>query len=110
MVSKQQERYAHNWKTPAQTAWCSAIELEADGNLPLWTAVPYPQNVWCQSLIPPTTSSGSVKYSERSFTSRLSNNRTPADKVIDVDDERFHGHSRTGEPFYRTLADFNDPA
>ena len=27
-----------------------------------------------------------------------------------VDDERFHGHSRTGEPFYRTSADLNDPA
>jgi hypothetical protein len=67
-----------------------------------------------KSLIPPTTTSGSAKYSERSFTSRwASKNRVPADKVIDVDDERLHGHYRTGGPLYRftePLADFNDPA
>jgi len=30
----------------------------------------------------------------------VSMNHTPAEKVINIDDDRFHGHARTGEPLH----------
>ena len=70
------------------------------------------QHVWTVPISDPANDSGSATHSERGFrVARTAMNRnTPADKVIDVYDERFHDHPRTGEPLSRLFGGWSSSA